>query len=42
MGNYNHLYGKYNVEVSMYIKIAHAAAVRHQCELLKQFVKCFC
>ncbi len=34
---YENLYGKYDGEVSIYVKIAHAAAFKHQCEPQKQF-----
>ncbi len=35
MGKY--FYIKHNTEVNIYVKIAHAAAFRHQCEPQKQF-----
>ncbi len=31
-GIYEHFYRKYNAEVSLYVKIAHAAPFRNQCE----------
>ncbi len=37
MRNYEHLYGKYIVKVSIYVKIGLAAAFRYQCEPRKQF-----
>ncbi len=37
-GIYEHFYRKYNAEVSVYVKIAHAAAFRHRYEPQKQFV----
>ncbi len=34
---YENFYGKYNAQMSIYVKIAHAAAFRSQCEPQKQF-----
>ncbi len=36
MGNYENVFRKYNGEVCIYVKIAHATAFRHQCEPQKQ------